>query len=426
MPFGGTTPEQDKKIDSCISQISGTNKQTGKPFTQSEKVSICKSQVMGTKGDKKFCFESNIELKAVDTETGKEYHITGFVSAPYVDDVGDYIPEGLQSKIVDRIDKGFANRASGNHDFVLEGNLLPVASGKAELRDHPKIKLKSAWVDVTLDKDSPKFPEIKQHYDNNTIKGFSIEYTEDPQSHHEVMNGQTVRVFDDVPIFGFGIIGGDYAPINPMASADGFEYKAYFESKPNNIKKTKVNPMSETEIELKAKAELKAKEEAELKAKEEDAKAKKEAEAKKKADEEAAKKKGAEGKAEPDFEAMGRQVHAEKQLATKNAELKAMASEMIKAEIKSIKQPYLNPASKFDDSEKGPFATELKSWREVVADPKADIELKYQAAAQLHNSLISTGITHRSMTGVKSKQFQVSGSGMQNLEIKGFEDKAQL
>ena len=46
MPFGGTTPEQDKRIDSCISKVSGTNKRTGKPFTNSEKVAVCKSQVI--------------------------------------------------------------------------------------------------------------------------------------------------------------------------------------------------------------------------------------------------------------------------------------------------------------------------------------------------------------------------------------------
>ena len=46
MPYGGTSPAQDKKIEDCVSKISGTNKRTGKPYTKSEKIAICKSRIM--------------------------------------------------------------------------------------------------------------------------------------------------------------------------------------------------------------------------------------------------------------------------------------------------------------------------------------------------------------------------------------------
>jgi predicted RNA-binding Zn-ribbon protein involved in translation (DUF1610 family) len=48
-PYGGTTPEQDAKIERCIAGISGINKRTGKPYTEQEKIMICKAQVMGTR-----------------------------------------------------------------------------------------------------------------------------------------------------------------------------------------------------------------------------------------------------------------------------------------------------------------------------------------------------------------------------------------
>jgi hypothetical protein len=48
-PYGGTSPEQDKRIEACVSSIHGINKRTGKPYTKSEKIAICKSQIMGTK-----------------------------------------------------------------------------------------------------------------------------------------------------------------------------------------------------------------------------------------------------------------------------------------------------------------------------------------------------------------------------------------
>jgi hypothetical protein len=58
MPYGGTTPEQDKKIEDCVSSIRGINKRTGKPYTESDKIAICKSQIMGTRHvEKKFGME---------------------------------------------------------------------------------------------------------------------------------------------------------------------------------------------------------------------------------------------------------------------------------------------------------------------------------------------------------------------------------
>lgn len=48
MPYGipNETPAITKKMERCISGISGENPQTGKPYTESEKVAICKSQIM--------------------------------------------------------------------------------------------------------------------------------------------------------------------------------------------------------------------------------------------------------------------------------------------------------------------------------------------------------------------------------------------
>lgn len=48
MPYGGTTPTQDAKIERCVANISGTNKRTGKSYTKSEKIAICKAQILGT------------------------------------------------------------------------------------------------------------------------------------------------------------------------------------------------------------------------------------------------------------------------------------------------------------------------------------------------------------------------------------------
>src|SRR3990167_7144047 len=172
--FDGKTGE----FSACVAHFMGKmNQKTGMKHTKESAGAICgtiqKRMESGSKAIKKFCLESNVEYKAIEVDGKKEHHISGFVSAPYVDNQDDFIPEYLQEVIVERINRGFANRVGLNHDFLLEGNLLPIASAKAELRVHPKINKKSAWVDVILDESSPKFPEIINNVAN--IKGFSIE-----------------------------------------------------------------------------------------------------------------------------------------------------------------------------------------------------------------------------------------------------------
>ena len=100
-------------------------------------------RLINKEGISKFCLDSNVEYKAIEIDGKKEHHISGFVSAPYLDSAGDFIPESLQPKIVERINNGFANRVSLNHDFLLEGNLLPIASAKSELKVHPKLNMPS-------------------------------------------------------------------------------------------------------------------------------------------------------------------------------------------------------------------------------------------------------------------------------------------
>ena len=138
-----------------------------------------------------------------------------------------------------------------------------------------------------------------------------------------------------------------------------------------------------------------------------------------------------EAKAEIDFAALGRQTYETQQKEAKLAEFKAMAMESIKVELKAItdKTPYLNPAEKFS-GEKTPFDAELKSWRETIQNPKADIQAKYRAAGKLHSALERYGINNRSSlaSGSSSWKKMEIGTGVagQDFQIKGFEYKAQL
>jgi len=48
MPYNlpNETKEMTKDMESCVSQISGTNPRTKKPYTESEKIAICKVAIM--------------------------------------------------------------------------------------------------------------------------------------------------------------------------------------------------------------------------------------------------------------------------------------------------------------------------------------------------------------------------------------------
>jgi hypothetical protein len=43
--IGGDSPENMKFMESCVADIKGVNKKTGKPYTKGEKIAICKAQL---------------------------------------------------------------------------------------------------------------------------------------------------------------------------------------------------------------------------------------------------------------------------------------------------------------------------------------------------------------------------------------------
>jgi hypothetical protein len=46
----GDTPKSDAWMEKCVSSITGKNKRTGKPYTEGERIAICKTQYEKSKG----------------------------------------------------------------------------------------------------------------------------------------------------------------------------------------------------------------------------------------------------------------------------------------------------------------------------------------------------------------------------------------
>ena len=46
---GGDSPSNVKFMENCVKSITGKNKRTGKPYTKSEKIAICKQALRNRK-----------------------------------------------------------------------------------------------------------------------------------------------------------------------------------------------------------------------------------------------------------------------------------------------------------------------------------------------------------------------------------------
>ncbi|MAG76362.1 MAG: hypothetical protein CL811_06330 [Colwelliaceae bacterium] len=355
---------------------------------------------------------TDINLKHED----ENFYIDGTASSINTDLGNDSITEDCLSQMADMINTGNV-KLGFDHTELLGGSANTEAVGRVT---EAKVENGRLKVRGLLDKTFSHFSEIKNKIKNKFLDGLSIEYQVDPSKTIEnFKEGVRHRVIGGLK----SLIGIALTP-RPMNTDSYFDYY---------VKHIEVKEMSEeTKEETTETTQEEEKEEAPAEdATEAAAETTEEAPAEEATEE---KKEEEEGEApvetkSVDYEAIGKKVHAEQQKAAKVAEMKSAAMEAIKSEMKNFKEPYLNPEAKFAE-QGGPITAELKRWREILKDPKADVELKYQAAAELHNSLHPYGITKR-MAGSSEykkagKTFNATGGNMSDLEVKSFEYKAQL
>lgn len=208
MPFGGTSPEQDKKIDSCISQISGVNPRTKKPFTKSEKVAICKSRVMG----KSLVFSDFVSVKA----EGEEFFIEGVISSTSPDLGNDVVTENalnqMAAAINDASEGGRPLPVGYEHSEILGGhpNLVPIGSFVQAWVDNGKLFAKAS-----LNKALTIFDEVKSALDRKDLHSFSIEYIPGDDTSDSFIDGVKHRIINTMKaIVGVAVTG---RPMNPEA-----------------------------------------------------------------------------------------------------------------------------------------------------------------------------------------------------------------
>jgi len=223
MPYGGTTPQQDKKIESCVTSVMPTLSQyKDSKVRKSHAIAICKSRIMK---ENRFSGQK-LNFK----EVKEEFYSEGFIMTDHPDEAvsemngrtfdGDIIPKSTLSKIVEKINSRTnpkAESASLHHDWIHNQDPnMPLAGVMDELDSGNLAELRQtedghwgAYIKTHHAKTHPEFENIKYDVENKIIPGYSIEF--DPLSESDFvplsLNGKTYRQILNLNLQGYGFAG---------------------------------------------------------------------------------------------------------------------------------------------------------------------------------------------------------------------------
>ncbi len=260
MPYGGTTSEEDKKIESCVSQVMPTLTQYSDPKEKkSHAIAICKSRIM-KKG--KEIKPSNTKISFKEEEG--EFYSEGFVATSHPDRAvneeagydGDILSKSAIQKIVDSINNKFnpsAGAVSYRHDWIRQDNPLLPLSGiaiQSEVRQTDDGQW-GAFVKTHHNKQHPDFEKTAYEVEHGYLPGYSIEY-ETVAFHPVNHNGKTFRMIDDLEFYGYGFADARNIA-NPHAQIVDYGYKEIMKNNENYLKEE--SKMEETKEKVEEKKE---------------------------------------------------------------------------------------------------------------------------------------------------------------------------
>ena len=320
-------------------------------------------------------------------EENGDFYVEGFISTPDADN-SDILTNSDYPEVI--LDQGFlVKQISENAQSALASlhheRTRPIGvAERAELRPNPKTGKLSAWVRVKLNKVHEKFKEVVSEIQDKVINGFSIEFQpKNPQIIE--MAGKTVRAYNQVPLYGFGL--ASYG-VNPNATITSWEMKESLFKKEEEVEEKKEEgekPSDAEEPAIEADAEAKASDkEPRVKTMENDKIKEKEA-----------------TKAPEAKEAKPTQTE-DKHLVTKEEydrllKLKALEEkesfdskvvEAVKARMKefdfSKREPLVSDMPKYEEKEGKIVEKEVLHYVKMLSE-NAPIDVQYKAAASLIN-----------------------------------------
>lgn len=365
-------------------------------------------KVMPQVMESKSFYFTELEIKS---ESDGEFYIEGYASSINKDLGNDVLTEDCLKQMAEIINSKNV-KIGFDHTELLAGRPTLEAVGRLV---EAKVESGKLWVKGILDKTFSHIDEIKQKIQNKFLDGLSIEYQVDPdRTEISFIDGMRHRMINGLKT----LIGVALTP-RPMNQDALFDYYVkHLETKEEHENHDSMEKCPECGKEM-PKDKMK-----EHKEKIHNKQEKGEMKMENQEQELVELKRLAE---------IGRQAEDQKAKDAKLAEIKSLALEAFQAEIKKVqaKEPYINPEEKFGVSTKSAFDAELKNWRNAISDEKMDIDMKYAAAAKLHNKLDVYGVTDR-MTGTfrfksskyTGKSFEVKGS--RGTDMFGMEYKALL
>jgi len=205
MPYGGTTPEQDKKIEKCVSEIMKDSSLMKKyPDVKERKthaIAICKARTM----KKSLNFEQGFNVKEFsETEEGN-FYIEGSPMTDDLDRQGDIITADAQNKALEEM---VGAPILYNHDKNRHvGTVI-----EAKMKDN------QSWIKGLISKTEK---DIIEKIKEGIINSFSIGYIPDKWDKQKI-KGKMRRILTGVKIYEVSLAT---IPANPAAKVLGWYQK---------------------------------------------------------------------------------------------------------------------------------------------------------------------------------------------------------
>lgn len=270
-----------------------------------------------------------VAYEQIETKSGKEHYVTGYISVPEVDIYNDLVTPVALKSMLNQIHNSTIMLDYEHEAWRDNQTLIPV--GKIV---DAKIDDRGLWVKAVLNKSSPKFKDMWGSIKGGFVKAFSIAFKA-LSTVTKSINGTQVRVINDLQLLNVALTG---TPVNLSATMTDYGMKAVMlkaisEHENNEVvnmpeeekapeaeapkEEAKEEPKAEAPAEPEQKAEEDKKEEEEKKAL-----AKKEEEKKAEEEEAMKKKESVENKAVEDLTAELKALH--KTVEAQGKELKSL------------------------------------------------------------------------------------------------------
>jgi len=269
-----------------------------------------------TKNNEFVYFCDNVNFEEVETKSGKDFYVSGYISTGDIDLVNEVVTDNCMKSMLEQLKSRNITLDYDHEAFRNNPTILP--SGKII---EGKIDKKGLWVKAKLNPASPKFKALWESIKGGFVNAFSIAYKATKVLKKKV-GEKTIKVLDDVNLLNVALTG---APVNSSAIMTDFGMKGIMLKSINDFEDVEVAKMPEEKEKTEAPKEDAPKEEVKEEPKEE-------AKVEEKAEEEKPKE-------EPKEEAKVEEKAKEEAIEKLTADLKSMREDLdtTKKELKSMK-----------------------------------------------------------------------------------------